>query len=222
MSGKHRGRSKDRSRRSAVTVAGVLAAASAAASLTSGSVSAFAAGPSGPSSDQWQSDVSSGCSGPCAPPPCPQGTSIHVRWHYSANGSSGSWSATTSFTCPSSISMGPQAMEGNLKVAPGDTLKAGYDFTIPGNNNMVNVTFTDAQVTFSNVKCVSGASPMVSTISVPMASPQSYASTNGASWYPSGDQHSDAVYQGSIGVPDVCGGGLVSLQKGGTFTAEIS
>ena len=152
---------------------------------------------------------------------CPQGTSIHIRWHYSANGSSGSWSATTGFSCPGPVSMGPQAMEGNLQVAPGATLKAGYDFTIPGDNNPVTVTFTNPEVTFTNVKCASGTVPTTNTITVPMPT-QTYTSTNGGQWFPSGDQSSSLVYQGSIPVPDVCNGGKVSFQKGGTFTATIS
>ena len=41
-------------------------------------------------------------------------------------------------------------------------------------------------------------------------------------WYPSGDQHSPLVYEGSVAVPDLCGGGLVRLDHGGTFTASVS
>ena len=51
------------------------------------------------------------------PPQCPPKT-LNFRWHYSANGTSGSWSATKSTTCPGSITIGPQAMEGDLKVSP--------------------------------------------------------------------------------------------------------
>jgi hypothetical protein len=50
---------------------------------------------------------------------------------------------------------------------------------------------------------------------------QSYAVTN-KDWYPSGDQHSSLVYQGTITMPDLCGGGRVRLDKGGTFSADIS
>ena len=50
---------------------------------------------------------------------------------------------------------------------------------------------------------------------------QSYNSTNGGDWYPSGDQSSSLVYQGSITVPDLCNGGDVDLARGGTFTATI-
>ena len=49
------------------------------------------------------------------PPSCPPGTKANFRWHYSANGSPGGWSGPKSITCPGSLSMGPQAMEGDLK-----------------------------------------------------------------------------------------------------------
>lgn len=154
-----------------------------------------------------------------SPPPCP-GEKINFRWHYSANGSSGSWSGTKSTICDgSTFTMGPQAMEGDLKVTPGTTLMAGYDFTIPGNNSTLSVTVNNPQVVFT-VRCVSGASPSQSTLTVPMAT-TSYTVTNSA-WYPSGDQHSPLVYQGSITVPDVCGGGQVRLDKGGTFSASVT
>jgi hypothetical protein len=168
--------------------------------------------------------VPGGCPPP-SQPPCPPGTSIHVRWHYSAkpnagSGAGSSWSGTTGFSCPGPVSMGPQAMEGNLQVAPNGTLKAGFDFTIPGDNNPVTVTFTNPEVTF-NVKCTNGQTPTSSTVVVPLGT-QTYTSTNGGNWYPSGDQASSLVYQGSITLPDLCNGGNVSFQNGGTFTAMIS
>jgi Concanavalin A-like lectin/glucanases superfamily len=151
--------------------------------------------------------------------PCPQGTKVNVRWHYSANGSSGGWSGTQSATCPGSLTMGPQAMEGDLKVSPGTTLKTGYDLTVPGNNASFWITNTDTRVVFA-VRCVSGASPAASTITVSM-SPQAYSVTN-SQWYPSGDQSNSLVYQGSIAVPDLCAGGQLRLNLGGTFTSSIS
>jgi hypothetical protein len=41
-------------------------------------------------------------------------------------------------------------------------------------------------------------------------------------WYPSGDQHSPLVFQGSTTVPDLCGGGQMTLKQGGTFTTAVS
>jgi hypothetical protein len=155
-------------------------------------------------------------SGP--PPGC--GTPVNVRWHYSSGGSAGGWSGTGQ--CPSNgqISMGPQAMEGDLKVPPGQTINVGYDFTMPGNKSAQTVTFGDAQVVFSNVKCASGATPSASSFTVTMPN-QTYTVTNSA-WYPSGVQSSPLVYQGSIAAPALCGAGSLRLQQGGTFSAMVS
>ena len=45
-------------------------------------------------------------------------------------------------------------------------------------------------------------------------------SANGSAGSWSGTQ--PAVYQGSIAVPDLCGGGQLRLNQGGTFTANVS
>lgn len=162
------------------------------------------------------SQVLSGCT---TAPPCPQGTKVNFRWHYSANGSSGSWSGTKTDVCPGSLTMGPQAMEGDLKVAPGTTLKAGYDFTVPGNSSSFSLTVNSPQVVFA-VSCVSGATPSSPTFTVSMPT-TTYSVTN-SQWYPSGDQSSPLVYEGSVTVPDLCGGGQLRLNHGGTFTASVS
>lgn len=153
------------------------------------------------------------------PPPCPADTQANFRWHYSANGSSGSWSGTKTASCPGSLTMGPQAMEGDLKVNPGTTIQAGYDLTIPGNNSTRTITVTDPQVTFT-VHCVSGATPSEPTFTVTM--PAATYTITGSAWYPSGDQSSPLVYQGTDTVPDLCAGGQLRLDKGGTFTATLS
>ena len=44
---------------------------------------------------------------------------------------------------------------------------------------------------------------------------------DGADWFPSSDQSSSASYEGSVSVPDLCGGGILSLAQGGTFTATL-
>ena len=116
------------------------------------------------------------------------------------------------------ISMGPQAMEGNLKLSPGDLLMAGYDFTIPGSHPAIQVQFTNPMVTFQ-AECVDGGGG--GTIVVPMPSDQFAVPQNSSAWFPSGDQHSPLVFQGSVVVPDLCGGGQITLRDGGTFTAEL-
>lgn len=116
------------------------------------------------------------------------------------------------------ISMGPQAMEGDLKVGPGTVLMAGYDFTIPGSHPEITVQLVNPTVV-SQAQCVSGgdAGPIVVVLGGdPITIPQ-----NSSAWYPSGDQHSPLVYQGSTVVPDLCGGGLITLRKGGIFSAQL-
>lgn len=176
-----------------------------------GGVMAGSGGPTGGSS----SATAQGEPGTCTA----AGEAPNFRWHYSANGTSGSWSGTQTGPCPGSISMGPQAMEGDLKVSPGTILKAGYDFTVPGNASTFSITVTNPQVVFT-VRCVSGAAPSSSTFTVTMPT-QTYTVTD-QSWYPSGDQSSSLVYQGSTAVPDLCGGGELRLDQGGTFSASLS
>ena len=55
------------------------------------------------------------------------------------------------------ISMGPQAMEGNLTLNPGATVRVGYDFTMPGTHSTATVSVIGAQVAFAS-HCVSGQS----------------------------------------------------------------
>ena len=150
---------------------------------------------------------------------CPSHGSINVRFHYSANGSAGGWSATRSTDCSdASLAIGPQAMEGDLKVNPGTTIKTGYDFTLPGNHTAFTALAINPRTVFQ-VRCVSGAAPTASTFTVSMAN-QTYPVT-GDAWYPSGDQSSPLVYQGSATVPDLCRGGQLRLDRGATFSASI-
>jgi hypothetical protein len=157
--------------------------------------------------------------------PCQPGSKANVRWHYNANGSSGGWSGTQTQSCGSSFSMGPQAMEGNQTVNPGRVIYAGFDFTLPGNNTLHTVTFSDAEVTFP-VVCAGGAMPLKPTFTISLGSP-SYPAPD-SKWYPSGQQSSGLVYQGSYMVPTtLCtGGGAIILgqggnQGGGTFSATL-
>ena len=120
---------------------------------------------------------------------------------------------------PGSLSMGPQAMEGNLQLAPGTVLSVGYDFTMPGNHPGATVSFLAGSVAFE-ATCASGPGGATIVVGLPDAS---YTDPEDSSaWYPSGDQHSPAVYQGATNIPDLCNGGLVRLQRGGTFSATVT
>jgi hypothetical protein len=148
---------------------------------------------------------------------CPHGTKANFRWHYSAGGSGG-WSGTQPAACPSTLTMGPQAMDGDLKVSPGTKLDVGYDFTVPGNHASFSLTVSTPRVVFA-VACLSGATPSARTFTVAMPS-RTYRVTSDQ-WYPSGDQTSLLAYQGSSAVPDLCHGGQLRLDHGGTFTASV-
>jgi hypothetical protein len=149
---------------------------------------------------------------------CPNGTKVSMRWHYSVNGSSGSWSGEQSQGQGGSWSIGG-SMEGNLRVYPGATLKAGYDVSAPSNNQSIWFTVTNPSITFT-VSCTSGMRPSQGTISLTLPS-QEYA-TSDAGWYPSGTQSSSLVYQGSTTVPNLCRGGQMSLSQGGSMGASFS
>lgn len=115
--------------------------------------------------------------------------------------------------------MGPQAMEGNLVVGPGTVVAAGYDLTIPGSHPTTNVNVVAPQVVFDG-KCVAGGAAVTFSVAMPTAA---YAvSANNGDWLPSGDQDSPLVYEGSVLVPDLCGGGDISLASGGTFSAVVN
>jgi len=117
------------------------------------------------------------------------------------------------------ISMGPQAMEGTLTLAPGETLKVGYDFNVPGSHPAQTVSFWAASVAFE-ATCASGSGG--GTLYAQIGDMSYAVPLNSTAWYPSGDKNSSLVYQGSTTVPDLCNGGPVSLQKGGTFRSWIT
>src|SRR5215471_19198678 len=66
---------------------------------------------------------------------------VNVRFHYAANGSAGGWSGTKPVASSGVVNIGPQAMEGNLVIAARDTLRTGYDFTMPGPHADTKIAF---------------------------------------------------------------------------------
>src|SRR5438874_754883 len=116
------------------------------------------------------------------------------------------------------LTIGPQAMEGNSQIRPGDSIKAGYDSTMPGPHAAGQITFDNASITMA-VTCANGTTPPAISFALPV---QTYTDPAGSSaWYPSGDQSNAAVYQGSVIAPDLCAGGIMSDAKGATFKVTI-
>jgi hypothetical protein len=127
----------------------------------------------------------------------------------------GGGGGTTSVTY---IFMGPQAMLGDLRVAPGTTLAVGYDLAMPGRHPAATVSVLGAQVVFT-ATCVSGAGG--GTISVPIGDASYAIGASSTAWYPGQAANDPATFEGSGTVPDLCNGSLVRLQQGGTFEAGI-
>jgi hypothetical protein len=128
------------------------------------------------------------------------------------------------------VVMGPQAMEGDLKVAMGSTLKVGYDFSIPKKHVAQTVSFVGAHVDFAYT-CVAGPStpkkikPVGSgTISVAIPNGATLDPANSSAWYPTAKATDPLTYQGSLVLAtDLCtANGLVRLQAGGSFFFGIA
>jgi len=105
----------------------------------------------------------------------------------------------------------------SFNIHPGDSFRVGYDFTIPGNNRSVTVRWSHPKAVV-NFTCSNGGSGSF-TIAMPSATITAFDSQ----WYPSGDQHSPLVYQGSVTAPDGCGnGGQMHQNHIATFSADVS
>jgi hypothetical protein len=168
------------------------------------------------------SDTISG--GPTPPFPLPPGT-----YTFSGNAALDSFSSTginfspSSLTCPAPVCTAgisiSGSMEGNLPVSPGDTVKAGFDFTIPGSHAADTVSFSNVSVVLP-VQCPDGTTD---TLTIPIPNQSITVPVNNSNWFPSGDQQSPLVYQGSIIAPaNLCGGEEGHAPQGATFAANLS
>jgi hypothetical protein len=128
---------------------------------------------------------------------------------------------TQTVAAPAAISISG-SMEGALKIHPGDTVYGGFDFTAPGSHPAETVSFAGGTVTIIGT-CSNGQTDNLGTIAIPAYTLALAASDS--NWYPSGDQSSSAVLQGSIQAPsNLCGGGSAYLNapSGATFSTSVS
>jgi hypothetical protein len=114
--------------------------------------------------------------------------------------------------------LGPQAMDGNLKINPGDVLRAGFDFTMPGGHPATTAVFTSGYVALL-VTCPNGSSP---PLTVPLHDQTVVDPEDSTAWYPSGDQSSPLVYQGALIAPDLCAGAVMDDARGAVFTTAFA
>jgi hypothetical protein len=90
---------------------------------------------------------------------------------------------------------------------------------LPGNKTHFNALINTAKAVFP-VACVSGATPSQSSFTVTI--PDQTLLLDSKSWNPSSDKDDPLVYQGTGMVPNLCGGGQVRLNQGGSFSAYIT
>jgi len=109
--------------------------------------------------------------------------------------------------------------EGSIKIASGDYVAAGYQFTIPGNHPATTVLVAEATVTITG-PCSNGGSD---ALTIPLAAGPYGDPLNSSAWYPNGPlgQDDPASYQGSV-TASVCGGsGTLNASAGAVFSAEV-
>lgn len=105
----------------------------------------------------------------------------------------------------------------------GDTVRAGYDFTIPGSSQPTKVAVFGAYEELT-VSCADNSAPTQGTIRVAMpdyVATAPFASSNG--YIPSGVQSDPATYQGSYVLPDICHGTTIDIGQPGNmlFAAQV-
>jgi len=108
-----------------------------------------------------------------------------------------------------------QSPDGNVRVQPGDAVKVGYAFSLPGKHAAGSVVFARTTATFT-AQCVGKPGNTTFTVSLPR---KAYAfDANGTGWIPTAEPKDPAGYQVSSLVPNLCAGGLISLASGGSFS----
>jgi len=116
------------------------------------------------------------------------------------------------------VVLGPQAMEGDLKINRGDVLRAGFDFTMPGGHPATTAVFTSGYVALL-VTCPNGSSP---SLTIPLHDQAVVVPQDSTAWYPSGDKSSSLVYQGTLIAPDLCAGAVMDDARGALFSTAFA
>ena len=109
---------------------------------------------------------------------------------------------------------------------PGQSIYAGFDLQYPGQpNNYPTGAITDVKTITAvlSVACADNSTPSQSSVTVPIDEQVLDGSSGSNGWYPSGDQSSPLVYQGSMAMPNLCNGGTMVVGKKtmGPFSADI-
>ena len=109
--------------------------------------------------------------------------------------------------------------QGHMKIQPGDTVQAGYAFSLPGPNLNAVEEILGANVIIP-ASCSWGG-PTVGWIVVDLAPGPYTALATSNRWLPGGVGNSQSSYQGSTVAPDLCNGSTM-FTNGGDFSAEVN
>jgi hypothetical protein len=110
-------------------------------------------------------------------------------------------------------------MEGTITVSPGDTVRTGWDLSMPGAHPAATVTVSSAGAGVS-VSCPDGQTQWVG-MSLPNQAFTIAAGDN--SWHPSPDSSNPAVWQGSTVAPKgLCNGSAGRSTQGAVLVANLT
>jgi len=126
--------------------------------------------------------------------------------------------AATVAALPAMATTGTWSQSLAVTIAPGTTLRAGYDVSMPGGHPAATLTVAGGSVTVK-AKCPDGTQTHLA-VSLPQ---QSYGIPAGSNvWFPSGDSSSAATYQGSVAVPWQFCGGRSGSSSAVVFSADFT
>jgi hypothetical protein len=109
--------------------------------------------------------------------------------------------------------------EGSIRIATGDEIAAGYQFTILGSHPETMVLLEEATVAITG-PCSNGGTE---TITIPLAAGPHTDPVKSSAWLPSGPlgQDDPATYEGSV-TASVCGGtGTLNASAGAVLSARV-
>lgn len=109
--------------------------------------------------------------------------------------------------------------EGSIRIANGDYVAAGYQFTIPGSHPETTVLLAEAKVAITG-PCSNGGTD---TLTIPLAPGPFSDPLNSSAWYPSGPlgQDDPATYEGSVTAVVCSGIGTLNASAGAGFSALV-
>ena len=124
---------------------------------------------------------------------------------------------------PQNLCIAPQGANEGVTGTSGQTVVAGYDFTIPGSSQPTEVEVVNAYQQLT-VSCANKSTPTQASIVIGMPNATytaPFPSSQG--WTPSGNQSAIASYEGSYTLPNLCNGGTIDVGQPGQmmFGAQV-